>query len=128
LQSYSGSGAGNTTQGTYSLKVEAAQTDSLNKTLTYTFASPKDLSDKTQIKYDVKASRTGSNFKQGFHDSGGTTTEHTPNILVADTWQTETVDISGVSNANKDVIDAFITTILNADAANTIWIDNVRYG
>jgi hypothetical protein len=127
LQSYSGSGAGNITQGTYSLKIEAAQTDSLNKTLTRTISPAKDLSSKTQIKYDVKASRTGSNFKLGFHDSGGTTTEHTPNIITANTWQTETVDISGVSDANKDAINQFIITILNADAANTIRIDNVRY-
>jgi hypothetical protein len=109
------------------LKVVAAATDSLNKTLTKTFDPPKNLSGKTQIKYDVRASRTGSNFKLGWHDSGGTTTEHTPNILEANVFQTETVDISGVSDANKDAIDQLITTILNADAANIIYIDNIRY-
>lgn len=115
------------TQGSYALKAVAAITDSLGKTLTKTFSPTKDLSGKTQIKYDVRASRTGSNFKLGWHDSGGTTTEHTPNILVADTWQEETVDISAVADANKDAIDSLITTILNADATNTIYIDNVRY-
>lgn len=115
------------TQGSYSLKAIAAATDSLNKTLTKTFDPVKDLSGKTQIKYDVRASRTGSNFKIGFHDSGGTTTEHTPNILVAEEWQTETVDISAVSDADKDAIDSAILTILNADSANAIYIDNVRY-
>lgn len=115
------------TQGDYSLKVIALMTDSLNKTLTKTFSPALDLSGKTLIRFDVRASRTGSNFKLGFHDSGGTTTEHTPNILVADAFQTETINISAVSDANKDAIDSLITTIINADAANTIYIDNIRY-
>ncbi len=83
------------------------------------------LSNQTTIKFDVRASRTGSNFKIGIHDSGGTTTEHIVNISVADTWQEESWDISGVSNANKDAIDSIIITITNADAANEIYIDNI---
>ncbi len=116
------------TQGSYSLKAVAAATDSLNKTLTKTFSPALDLSGKTQIKFDIRASRTGSNIKLGFHDSGGTTTEVTPNITSADTFQTVTVDISAVADADKDAIDSLIITILNADSANTIYIDNVRYG
>jgi len=122
LQSYSGS---EHTQGSYSLKVEAAQTDSLNKTLTKTFDPPKNLSGKTQIKLDMYSSRTGSNVKIGFHDSGGTTTEYTPNITSAGEFQTFTVDISGVSNANKDAIDSIILTQVNADSATTWYLDNV---
>ena len=115
------------TQGSYSLKAVAAATDSLNKTLTKTFSPALDLSGKTQIKFDIRASRTGSNIKLGFHDSGGTTTEVTPNITSADTFQTVTVDISAVADADKDAIDSLIITIVNADSANTIYIDNVRY-
>jgi hypothetical protein len=125
LQSYSESTI--KTQGSYSLKAVAAATDSLNKTLTKTFSPALDLSGKTQIKFDIRASRTGSNIKLGFHDSGGTTTEVTPNITSADTFQTVTVDISAVADADKDAIDSLIITIVNADSANTIYIDNVRY-
>lgn len=47
-----------------------------------------DLTGLTQIKFNIYASRTGSNIKIGIRDSGGTTTEITPNILSANTWQT----------------------------------------
>jgi len=112
-------------QGSYSLKITAKQTESLNDTLTRTVSPTIDLSGQTKIKLDVRASRTGSNFKIGFHDSGGTTTEHTVNIASADTWQTEEWDISGVANADKDAIDSIIITILNADAENEIYVDNM---
>ena len=83
-----------------------------------------DLTDVDTIKYDIRASRTGSNIKVGIHDSGGTTTEHTANISSANTWQTQTWDVSGVSNANKDAINSIIITVVNANAANTFYIDN----
>jgi hypothetical protein len=114
-------------QGSYSLKGIAMITTSLNKTLTRTVSPTIDLSDLTQIKLDIRGSRTGSNIKIGIHDSGGTTTEHTANVASANTWQTETWDISGVSNANKDAIDSIIITIVNADAANVFYVDNM-YG
>ena len=113
------------TQGSYSLKGVAAITDSLNKTLTHTVSPTINLSDQTLIRFDERTSRTGSNIKVGFHDSGGTTTETTPNQASADTYQTNTVDISAVSNANKDAIDSVIITITNADSANTIYFDNM---
>ena len=86
------------------------------------------LSGKLTIKYDIYASRTGSNIKIGIHDSGGTTTEHTANISQANTWETQTWDISGVSDANKDSIDQIIITVVNADSANTFYIDNMFAG
>jgi hypothetical protein len=113
------------TQGSYSLKGVATITASLNKTLTRTVSPVINLTDKTIIAFDIRASRTGSNIKIGIHDSGGTTTEITPNILVANTWQTVVWDISAVTNANKDAIDSIIVTILNADATNTFYIDNL---
>ena len=111
-------------QGSYSLKSIARATDSLNDTLTRTVSPTIDLSGYSTIKLDIRASRTGSNIKVGIHDSGGTTTEHTANVASADTWQTETWDISGVSDANKDAIDSIIVTVVNADATNTFYLDN----
>lgn len=112
-------------EGSYSLKGVAAITTSLNKTLTRTVSPVINLTDKTLIEFDIRASRIGSNIKIGIHDSGGTTTEITPNILAVDTWQTVVWDISAVTNANKDAIDQIIITIVNADAANTFYIDNM---
>ena len=112
------------TQGTYSLKGIAKATNSLNKTLTRTIASPLNLTNNLSAVIDIRASRTGSNIKIGLHDSGGTTTEITPNITVANAFQTATIDLSGVTNANKDAIDQIIITVVNADADNTFYLDN----
>ena len=113
------------TQGSYSLKL-VATTAALNETLIRTIASPITLSGMKAIKFSIRASRTGSNVKVGFRDSGGTITEVTPNISTADTFQDITLRVDGVSNANKDAIDRIIFTVVNADAANTIYIDNIR--
>ena len=112
------------TQGSYALK-GIATTDAINDTLTRTVSPTINLSGISRIKFGIRASRTGSNIKIGFHDSGGTTTEVTPNIASANTFQTVTLNMSAVSNANKDVINSIIITILNADAANTFYIDNM---
>ena len=126
LQSYSE--ATIKTQGTYALKGVAAITSSLNKTLTRTIGSPIDLTGKTQIKFDIRSNRTGGNVKIGIHDSGGTTTEKTHTISSADTFETDTWDISGVADADKNAIDKIIVTVTNADAANTFYIDNFFFG
>jgi hypothetical protein len=116
------------TQGSYSLKGIAVITNSLNKTLTRTIGSPIDLTGINQIKFDIYASRTGANIKIGIHDAGGTTSEKTYTVIDTNTWETVTWDISGVSDANKDAIDKIIITIINADAANTFYIDNMYAG
>lgn len=113
------------TQGTYALKGVANQTTSLNKTLTRTIGSPVNLSNINSATFDIRSTRTGSNIKVGLRDSGGTTTEVTPNITSANTYQSVTVDLSGVTNANKDAIDQIIITIVNADATNTFYLDNM---
>lgn len=112
-------------QGVYSLKGFALITESLNDTLTRTVSPTLNLSNIDTIKYDIRALRTGSHIKIGIHDSGGTTTEHTANVLVANTNQAETWDISGVANADKDAIDSIIITVVNADAINIFYIDNL---
>lgn len=112
-------------EGSYSLKILAAQTDSLNKKVTKTLGAAIKFSNKKKIKFQIRASRTGSNIKIGWHDSGGNTIEVTPNILSANTWQDVIVDISSVSDANKDDIDSIIITMVNSDADNVVYIDNM---
>lgn len=112
------------TEGSYSLKSLALITESLNKTLTRTLSANYDLTGVNNLTFDIRASRIGANIKFGLHDSGGTTTEITPTIVVADTWQKVRWDLSGVSDANKDDIDSLIITIVNADAENTFYLDN----
>jgi hypothetical protein len=112
-------------QGSYALKGVASQASSLNKSLTRTVSPVIDLTDKTIIKFDIRASRIGSNLKLGIHDSGGITTEITPNILSADAYQYVVWDLSAVVNADKDAIDQIKITIVNADAENTFYLDNL---
>lgn len=52
------------------------------------------------------------------------TTELTPSISSANTWETKTWDISSVADADKNAIDQIIVTVVNADAANTFYMDN----
>lgn len=121
LQSYSESTI--KTQGSYALKAVAAQTDSLNKTLTKTFSTNHNLTGVKNLRFDAYALRTGGQWKLGLHDTGGTTTEYTPNIITSNTWQPVNWDLSGVSDANKDSIDQLILTITNADSSNTVYLD-----
>ena len=121
LQSYSESTIKN--QGSYSLKGVALTTNSLNKTLTRTVSPTIDLTGISTLQFDIYSTRTGSNIKIGLHDSGGTTTEVTPNITDSNTWQEVEIDLSGVADANKDAIDSIIITIVNADSANTFYMD-----
>jgi hypothetical protein len=111
--------------GDYSTKIVALQTTSLNKTITRTVSPTINLTDQDNLKIWVRASRTGTNLKIGFHDSGGTTTESNIAISSADTFEEKTIDISTVANANKDAIDSIIITITNADAENTIYLDEM---
>jgi len=113
-------------EGSKSLKIVSPQTTSLNKTVTRTLSPTFNLTGQTDFKFNVRSNRTGSNFKIGLHDSGGTTTEVTPNIASADTWQEVTLDLSAVSDANKDAIDSIIYTQLNADAETTVYMDYMR--
>ena len=121
LQSYTESTI--KTQGLYSLK-GIATTASLNKTLTRTVSPVIDLTGIDEVAFDIYSSRSGANIKIGLHDSGGTTTEITPTITVPSAWQTVTFDLSAVADADKDAIDSITITIVNADFANTFYIDN----
>ena len=112
-------------EGDYSMKVVASQTASLNETLTRTCSPTLNFTDQDEIKFKIRSSRTGTNLKIGFHDSGGTTTESNIAISSADTWEEKTIDISAVANANKNAIDLITITVTNADAENTIYLDEM---
>lgn len=114
-------------QGSYSLKSIADITDSLNETITKTLGSGEhlDLTSYDEIKFDVYASRTGTNLRLKIHDSGGTTSTKDIIVSSANEWETITWDISGISSANKDDIDSIVVEIINADAENTFYIDNM---
>lgn len=112
------------TQGSYSLKVGACPTSSLNKSLIRTLSPTKDFRYINTLHLDIRAARAGANVRIGIRDSGGVITEITPNISTADTWQTVDWDISGTLNANKNALDAIIITIVNADTGNVIYLDN----
>jgi len=113
------------TQGLYSLKIIALATNSLGKTLTRTIATSLNLTDADTISLDIRASRLGSNIKIDFYNSGVLSITHTPDILIAGTFQTESIDISAIANTDKDDIDSIVITILDADADNTFYIDNI---
>jgi hypothetical protein len=51
------------------------------------------------------------------------TYELTPNITTVDTFQTVRWDLSSILDFNKDAIDKIIVTVVNADAANTFYLD-----
>lgn len=112
--------------GISSLKGFAPQTTALNKTLVRSIPSF-DLTYCHKITGRIRSNRTGSNIKLGFYDAGGVTNEITPNILNADTWQLFEYDIHRISAANKDAITQMILTIVNADADNTFYLDNIQY-
>jgi hypothetical protein len=110
--------------GNFSLKAVAAATNSLNKFIIRTCSPTLNLSGKTILRFYIRSTRTGSNIKIGFRDTGGVTTEITPNVTSANTWQKVDTDISGVSDANKDAIDTIIVRVVNADAENTFYLDS----
>ena len=75
------------------------------------------------IKFDVYASRTGINLQFSLTpETEGSAISIIPNIVAANTWQTVTLDTriyQAVGNYT-----AFVITIMNADAANTFYVDN----
>lgn len=115
------------TQGSYSLKGVAAITDSSAKTLTRTFATAKDLTGVNTVYFDIYSARTGNIIRVGIKDTGGTATYKLSAINSNNTWETKTIDLSGVADADKDGIYQIIAQVLDADSANTFYIDNFYY-
>jgi len=112
-------------QGSYALKIIALITDSLNKTFNKTLSPAKNLTNQNTLEFWTKASRTGTNFRIGLHDSGGTTNWFNVTISSANTWEYKVLDLVSIEIANKDAIDKVIIEITNADALNTIYLDSL---
>jgi len=129
IVSYSEDGSGLFTQGSYSLKIIADMADSLNEYVRNTFGTGNniDLSSYSYIKFDINASRIGTNLQMRIHDSGGTiiTKDITIDTGEEETWKTITWDISGETGIALDNIDYIELKITNADAGNTIYLDNI---
>lgn len=115
------------TQGTYSIKGIAAITDSSAKTLTRTLVTAKNLTGVSTAYFDIYSARTGNMIRVGIKDTGGTITYKVATINSNNTWETQTVDLSGVADADKDSIYQIIAQVLDADSANTFYIDNFYY-
>ncbi len=113
-------------QGNYSLKGIAKQLYSLDNTLTRTVSPTIDLTGKNKIRFQMYASRIGSNIKVGIRDSGDQITEITPNIALADTWQMINWSIVNLAKINKDAIDRIFLTMLNVDSDNIFYIDDMQ--
>jgi len=117
-------------EGSYSVKLVATQTASLNATVIRSLSPTWNLSGQDNFKFYAGANRVGSNFKIGLHDSGGTTIEVTPNIAqicdAAEDMQEVTLDLSAVADADKDAIDSITYTQLNADAETVVYLDWLR--
>jgi hypothetical protein len=111
------------TQGSYSLKCIALQNLSENKTLTKTFSTHSDLTGVGYLRFDMRSIRIGSNIKLTLHNSNDIITELTPNILTENVFQEVIWNISAVADADKNDIDQFIITVINADADNTFYLD-----
>lgn len=114
-------------QGSASIKLVATQTDSLNDIMDIDLvAATLDLTDHDLLKFWIRASRTGTNLQFGMGETAWNDNTHNINILVADTWQEEEWDISGIANGDKDAIRYMGLKCTNADALNTIYIDYIR--
>ena len=97
LQSYSEASIKN--QGSYSLKAIAAITDSLNDTLTKSGLSI-DLTDRDELKLDVRASRTGTNLQLQLKQPAGYTADLIPDM-------TSNTAPSGVASADGETYAAW---------------------
>jgi hypothetical protein len=62
----------------------------------------------------------------GAGGGGGGAYAETPNVLVADTFNTYILNLADIADTSKNNVDKIIVSIANADALNTIYIDNIE--
>ncbi|KKL92040.1 hypothetical protein LCGC14_1888690, partial [marine sediment metagenome] len=114
-------------EGTYSLRVECSPgADTLNENLTQTLSTVIDLSNSTHddILIDVYASRSGTQFQFGMGES--TPTYVNVAVATANTWETITLDFSGLGDSSKNAVDTLALKFTNTDDWNTVYVDNIR--
>jgi len=117
-----GSGGNGTTRA-----IQSTFPSALNDTITRDFGAgnEKDLSDVTQIKFDIRSSRTGTYLQFGWGESAYSDNLSNITINSANTWETKTIDISGFSNSQKDAVRYLGFKVTNADSNFTMYIDNI---
>ena len=75
--------------------------------------------------FDFYASRLGSNVRIDMHDTGGNTFSYTPEVRTVNEWTSFYWNISGVADVDKDEIDTITLVIINDDAPNDFYIENL---
>ncbi len=130
LQCYSESATVN--EGDYALKIRCGNgSTTLDEYLAKSITSI-DLSNSTHdtILIDVKASRSGTNFQLGIDEFGGdfsgTAKLQDVAVAVADTWETVSIDFSGVTDSAKNAIRLLRLKFTDTDVFNELYIDNIR--
>lgn len=116
-------------QGSYSLKAVAILTAASNDTLSRVISPPTNLTGKITVNYDLYSSVTGRQINVHLVNTNGITATNLPAILLANTWETKTWDISGVVDTNKSSITGLFFRVVstNQTATNTFYIDNLIY-
>jgi hypothetical protein len=114
------------TQGTYSIKCQFP-TNSTSLYLERTISPVVDLTGVNRYRFDMYSNRTGKSIIVGIKDSGGTWSTVTPTIAIANTWEAQEVDLTGVATADKDAINKIRFTAQD-NTASTFYIDNMRAG
>jgi len=112
-------------QGSYALKILGKQTISLNDYVKKTFSPALDLSNQDNLILKVRSNRTGTNLKVDLITDNSSSHEYNITISSANTWETKSLDISSINNADKDNVTDLKFVILNADSETIFYIDEV---
>ena len=80
-----------------------------------------------ELKIWVRSTRTGTNFQFGFGET--VYSENLSNITIssANTWEEKTIDISGISDANKNAVTKLGFKVTNVDSNFTFYSDYLYY-
>lgn len=98
---------------------------SANEEIFYKIKNPYNGKGKNTISIDIRASRIGSNFEVYVGPNKLTMASTTVNIAAQDTWQTITVNVSGLSDIDKDPLSYLKVKILNDASENIIFLRNI---
>jgi hypothetical protein len=125
-----GDGSGNGGNGGSGIVIIKYTETSLNARVTRDFGvgNEIDLLDINEIKFDIRSNRTGTYMQFGFGESSWNSTNVSDiTVSSANTWETKTIDISGISNSDKDAVRYLGFKVTNADSDFTMYIDNITY-
>jgi hypothetical protein len=90
--------------------------------------SPLDLSQSKYIKYWIKSNKTGNKIRFSFGETDIDEQTYQITIASGDTWQEESIDISGITDADIDAVTKFaFTATSTVDTTElTFNVDNLR--